>query len=90
MTKSTLPVKPETTAQKAVLKKPSAVPTDIPRLQGSRSARAIPLRSFAKRGTSWALQRKTNPMRMTGIPFGTADWSQIAPTEHPGEKGTAF
>jgi quercetin dioxygenase-like cupin family protein len=29
-------------------------------------------------------------MRMTGIPFGTTDWSQIDPTEHPGETGTAF
>lgn len=27
---------------------------------------------------------------MTGIPFGTTDWSRIAPTEHPGETGTAF
>ena len=29
-------------------------------------------------------------MRMTGIPFGTTDWSQIVRTEHPGETGTAF
>lgn len=28
-------------------------------------------------------------MRMTDIPFGTTDWSQIAPTEHKGETGTA-
>jgi hypothetical protein len=27
---------------------------------------------------------------MTGIPFGTTDWPQIDPTEHPGETGTAF
>jgi quercetin dioxygenase-like cupin family protein len=29
-------------------------------------------------------------MRLTDIPFGTTDWSQIEPTEHPGETGTAF
>jgi quercetin dioxygenase-like cupin family protein len=28
-------------------------------------------------------------MEMSGIPFGTTDWSKIAPTEHPGETGTA-
>jgi len=27
---------------------------------------------------------------MTGIPFGTTDWSQIAPTEHKGEHGRAY
>lgn len=26
---------------------------------------------------------------MTGIPFGTTDWSQIPSTAHPGETGTA-
>ena len=29
-------------------------------------------------------------MRMTGIPFGTTDWSQVECTEHPGEHGTAW
>ena len=29
-------------------------------------------------------------MQMSGIPFGTTDWSAIAPTEHPGETGMAF
>ncbi|HEV7507539.1 MAG TPA: DHCW motif cupin fold protein [Thermoanaerobaculia bacterium] len=29
-------------------------------------------------------------MKMCDIPFGTTDWSQIAPTEHPGYTGTAF
>ena len=29
-------------------------------------------------------------MRMTAIPFGTTDWAQIEPTEHPGETGAAF
>ena len=29
-------------------------------------------------------------MQMTGIPFGTTDWSQIAPTEHKGERGRAY
>lgn len=29
-------------------------------------------------------------MRMTGIPFGTTDWSAVERTEHPGESGTAW
>lgn len=29
-------------------------------------------------------------MHMTGIPFGTTDWSAIAPTRHSGETGAAF
>ena len=29
-------------------------------------------------------------MVMNGIPFGTTDWSKIAPTEHQGETGTAL
>jgi hypothetical protein len=29
-------------------------------------------------------------MRMTEIPFGTTDWSQVEPTEHPGETGKAL
>ena len=29
-------------------------------------------------------------MRMTDIPFGTTDWSQVERTEHPGERGTAW
>ena len=29
-------------------------------------------------------------MQMTGIPFGTTDWSQIAATEHKGERGRAY
>ena len=29
-------------------------------------------------------------MQMHDIPFGTTDWSQIAPTEHAGETGTAY
>ena len=28
-------------------------------------------------------------MKMTGIPFGTTDWSAVAQTEHPGERGAA-
>jgi len=28
-------------------------------------------------------------MQMTGIPFGTTDWSKIPPTEHAGETGSA-
>ena len=29
-------------------------------------------------------------MDMQNIPFGTTDWSQITPTEHKGETGTAW
>lgn len=29
-------------------------------------------------------------MQMSSIPFGTTDWSVIAPTEHPGETGKAL
>ncbi|WP_224553211.1 DHCW motif cupin fold protein [Pectobacterium versatile] len=29
-------------------------------------------------------------MDMKNIPFGTTDWSQIEPTEHPGETGIAY
>lgn len=29
-------------------------------------------------------------MHMTGIPFGTTDWSQVERTEHKGERGTAW
>ena len=29
-------------------------------------------------------------MRMSGIPFGTTDWSLIDCTDHPGETGTAY
>ena len=28
-------------------------------------------------------------MQMSGIPFGTTDWSTIEPTTHPGESGLA-
>lgn len=28
-------------------------------------------------------------MKIEGIPFGTTDWSQVPPTEHPGETGMA-
>jgi hypothetical protein len=28
-------------------------------------------------------------MQMTGIPFGTTDWSSVEATEHSGETGTA-
>jgi hypothetical protein len=28
-------------------------------------------------------------MKMSDIPFGTTDWSAVAPTEHPGETGFA-
>lgn len=28
-------------------------------------------------------------MEMTGIPFGTTDWSAVEATEHAGERGTA-
>lgn len=29
-------------------------------------------------------------MQMSDIPFGTTDWSQIDPSEHPGESGVAY
>ena len=29
-------------------------------------------------------------MEMSGIPFGTTDWSSIERTEHPGERGKAY
>ena len=29
-------------------------------------------------------------MNMTEIPFGTTDWSAVAPVEHPGDKGRAL
>jgi quercetin dioxygenase-like cupin family protein len=29
-------------------------------------------------------------MEITGIPFSTIDWSEVEPTEHPGETGTAY
>lgn len=29
-------------------------------------------------------------MRITDIPFGTTDWSAIAPTEHKGDRGMAY
>ncbi len=29
-------------------------------------------------------------MHIDGVPFGTTDWSTIAPTEHPGETGKAY
>jgi quercetin dioxygenase-like cupin family protein len=29
-------------------------------------------------------------MQMTGIPFGTTDWSQVEPTVHKGESGMAY
>jgi hypothetical protein len=29
-------------------------------------------------------------MKMEHIPFGTTDWSTVAPTEHPGETGKAI
>lgn len=29
-------------------------------------------------------------MKLSDIPFGTTDWSQIEKTEHKGEQGTAF
>ncbi|WP_300629195.1 DHCW motif cupin fold protein, partial [Pseudomonas sp.] len=29
-------------------------------------------------------------MDITGIPFGTTDWSTIEPTEHKGITGTAY
>lgn len=28
-------------------------------------------------------------MQMTDIPFGTTNWAEVAPTEHPGESGMA-
>ena len=28
-------------------------------------------------------------MKMSDIPFGTTDWSTVAATSHPGERGTA-
>jgi len=29
-------------------------------------------------------------VQMSNIPFGVTDWSHIKPTEHKGERGTAF
>ncbi|MHA6193012.1 DHCW motif cupin fold protein [Pseudomonas wadenswilerensis] len=29
-------------------------------------------------------------MELNDIPFGTTDWSRIAPVEHPGETGVAY
>ena len=29
-------------------------------------------------------------MKMSGIPFGTTDWSQIEPSEHKGKTGRAY
>lgn len=29
-------------------------------------------------------------MRMADIPFGTTDWSGVEPSEHKGERGTAY
>jgi quercetin dioxygenase-like cupin family protein len=29
-------------------------------------------------------------MKLEGIPFGTTDWSAVAPTEHKGEVGLAY
>ena len=29
-------------------------------------------------------------MQMNAIPFGTTDWSNVACTEHPGERGVAY
>ena len=29
-------------------------------------------------------------MQMSNIPFGTTDWSSVAPTEHKGERGVAY
>ncbi len=29
-------------------------------------------------------------MQIDAIPFGTTDWSEVTPTEHPGETGTAY
>jgi hypothetical protein len=29
-------------------------------------------------------------MQMSGIPFGTTDWSQVERTEHKGERGVAY
>jgi hypothetical protein len=29
-------------------------------------------------------------MEISGIPFGTTDWSRIPPTEHKGESGLAY
>jgi len=29
-------------------------------------------------------------LQMSNIPFGTTDWSSVAPTEHKGERGVAY
>ena len=29
-------------------------------------------------------------MKIENIPFGTTDWTQVEPTEHPGESGVAI
>ena len=29
-------------------------------------------------------------MQISGVPFGTTDWSQVERTEHKGERGVAF
>jgi mannose-6-phosphate isomerase class I len=34
--------------------------------------------------------KKEPRMQMSGIPFGTTDWSQIERTEHKGERGVAY
>jgi hypothetical protein len=35
------------------------------------------------------IQGFDQPMNMVNIPFGTTDWSEVEPTEHPGTHGTA-
>src|SRR3954452_18235958 len=38
----------------------------------------------------WDTWVEEHAMLMSGIPFGTTDWSHVEPTEHPGESGVAL
>jgi hypothetical protein len=42
---------------------------------------------FAPCETAWLLESNMN---IKNIPFGTTVWSEICPTEHKGETGTAY
>lgn len=41
-------------------------------------------------GPKTAFPNLESSMDIANIPFGTTDWSQIEPTEHPGETGSAL
>src|SRR5437763_599084 len=38
----------------------------------------------------WDTWVEEHAMLMSGIPFGTTDWSHVEPTEHPGDSGVAL